>query len=242
MTPALLGCRRVTREPISAVAVSALPSALITASRSRANRRAGRLGIRHAVCKASVACLPRNEHPHRVGVPTRAATFPGRGLPRAGGSLKLTFSVVGGRMNDNKRERGQGLVEFALILPILLLTVLLFLYFAQLFNTWSGLQAGAVAGARQASDSGSVSKVEEVVKETLQAHGVGPGDVAVTTTVLNPDGSPKGCWVELCPVEFGDLVLVEVVKPFEIRVLGWQAAGELPASHQVRAQHGVWLP
>ena len=145
-------------------------------------------------------------------------------------------------MNENKRESGQGLVEFALILPILLLTVLLFMAFAQLFNTWSGLQAGAVAGARQASDSGSVIDVEEVVKATLEAHAVDPADVDVTATVLNPDGSSKVCWVEPCPVEFGDLVLVEVAKPFEIRVLGWQAEGELPASHQVRAQHGAWLP
>ena len=145
-------------------------------------------------------------------------------------------------MNENRRERGQGLVEFALILPILLLTVLLFLSFAQLFNTWSGLQAAAVAGARQASDSGSVMDVEEVVKETLTAHAVDPGDVEVATTVLNPDGSSKVCRVEPCPVEFGDLVLVEVVKPFYIRALGWQAEGKLPASHQVRAQHGVWLP
>ena len=145
-------------------------------------------------------------------------------------------------MNKDKRERGQGMVEFALILPILLLTELLFLYFVQLFNTWSGLQAGAVAGARQASDSGSVAGVEEVVEETLRAHAVDPADVEVTTTVLNPDGSPKACWVEPCPVEFGDLVLVEAVKPFEIRVLDWQAEGNLPASHQVRAQHGVWLP
>ena len=69
-----------------------------------------------------------------------------------------------------------------------------------------------------------------------------PSDVVVVTTVLNPDGSPKVCWVEPCPVEFGDLVLVEVAKPFEIRVLGWRAEGELPASHQVRAQHGAWVP
>ncbi len=142
-------------------------------------------------------------------------------------------------MNECKRERGQGLVEFALILPILLLTTLLFLYFAQLFNTWSGLQAGAVAGARHASDTGSVSGVEDAVKATLEAHAVDPADVDVTTTVLNPDGSPKAPPYD---VEFGDLVVVEVVKPFEIRVLTWQAQGQLPASHQVRAQHGVWTP
>jgi hypothetical protein len=145
-------------------------------------------------------------------------------------------------MIKEKRERGQGLVEFALILPILLLTVLLFMYFAQLFNTWSGLQAAAVAGARHASDSGSVMDVEEVVKETLEAHAVDPGDVGVTTTVLNPDGSPKPCWIKPCPLEFGDLVMVEVVKPFQIRVLAWQAEGQLPASHRIRAQHGAWLP
>ena len=145
-------------------------------------------------------------------------------------------------MAEDKWERGQGLVEFALILPILLLTVLLFLSFAQLFNTWSGLQAAAVAGARQASDSGSVSKVEAVVKDTLQAQGVDPSGVKVTTTVLNPDGSRKICLVKPCPVEFGDLVLVEVVKPFTIHVLGWEAEGKLPAGHQVRAQHGVWTP
>jgi hypothetical protein len=139
-------------------------------------------------------------------------------------------------------EQGQNLVEFALVLPILLLTVLLFLYFAQLFNTWSGLQAAAVAGARHASDAGSVVKVEDVVRETLAANAVDPSDVKITTTVLNPDGSPKPCKVKPCPVEFGDLVLVELAKPFEIHVLGWHAGGELPASHRVRAQHGVWEP
>jgi len=145
-------------------------------------------------------------------------------------------------MYEPKRESGQGLVEFALILPILLLTVLLFVYFAQLFNTWSGLEAAAVAGARHASDTGSVTGAADVVKETLQAHAVHTADVEITTTILNPDGSPKQCWVHPCPIEFGDLVVVEVVKSFDVRVLAWQAEGKLPASHQVRAQHGVWLP
>ena len=145
-------------------------------------------------------------------------------------------------MKKQRREEGQGLVEFALILPILLLTTLLFLYFAQLFHTWSGLQAGAVAGARHASDTGSLSGVEDVVHKTLATHTLDPADVEIEATALNPDGSPKVCWVEPCLVEFGDMVVVDVLKPFEIQVLGWQAEGKLPASHQVRAQHGVWLP
>jgi hypothetical protein len=139
-------------------------------------------------------------------------------------------------------ERGQNLVEFALILPILLLATLLFLYFAQLFNTWSGLQSAAVAGARHASDTGSLLGVDKVVRDTLAAQAVDPAGVEVSATALNPDGSPKVCWVKPCPLEFGDLVRVEVSKPFEIHVLAWHAQGQLPARHQVRAQHGVWLP
>ena len=147
-------------------------------------------------------------------------------------------------MNNETRgdQRGQGLVEFALILPILLLTVLLFIYFVQLFNTWSGLQSAAVAGARHVSDTGAVSGTEDEIRQALLAHAVDPGDVGITITILEADGSPKICFVEPCPVEFGDLVLVELSKPFDIRVLSWQAQGQLPASHQVRAQHGAWLP
>ena len=145
-------------------------------------------------------------------------------------------------MKRQKREGGQGLVEFALILPILLLTVLLFIHFAQLFHTWSGLQAGAVAGARHVSDTGSLNGVENVVKETLEAQLVDSSDVRIKAQVLNPDGSPKHCFIHPCPVEFGDLVVVEVVKPYNIRVLGWRAEGKLPASHRVRAQHGAWTP
>jgi hypothetical protein len=140
---------------------------------------------------------------------------------------------------QKSRERGQGLVEFALILPILLLTVLLFMSFAQLFNTWSGLQSAAVAGGRYASDTGSLSGVEAVIRDTLAAQAVDPGDVAITLTVLNADGSPK---TPPYDVEFGDLVRVELAKAFDVKVLGWQAQGQLPASHQVRAQHGVWTP
>ena len=98
---------RVTREPTLAMAVSALnlsPSALGVPVGApsfalpgtpprRTNRKAGKLGTCRAVCRPHAARLPRDTYPHGVGVPTRAATFPGTGLPRAGGSRKLTISL-----------------------------------------------------------------------------------------------------------------------------------------------------
>jgi hypothetical protein len=96
---------RVTGEPTLAVDVSALglpplalglpvgvmPFALLGTSPGRTNRQAGRSGICRAVCRPDAARLPRDAHPHGVGVPTRAATFPGTGLPGAGGRCNLTF-------------------------------------------------------------------------------------------------------------------------------------------------------
>ena len=73
------------------VLVGALSYVLFGTSPEQANRRAGRSGIRWAACRPKVARLPRDAHPHGVGVPTRAATFPGTGLPRAGGRRNLTF-------------------------------------------------------------------------------------------------------------------------------------------------------
>ncbi len=194
------------------------------------------------VLAAFADCAPLTKGAHGVGGLPPEATFPGTGLPSRRWLPGRVWSRDESGADGPKGEQGQGLVEFALILPILLLTTLLFIYFAQLFNTWSGLQAGAVAGARQASDTGSVTGVEAAVRDALEAHTVDPADVQITATVLNADGSPKTCWVEPCPVEFGDLVVVEVVKPFDIEVLNWRTQGKLPASHQVRAQHGVWSP
>ncbi len=99
MTGTPLHRPQVTQEPTLAVAVSDLKSpplaldvlvgapsfALLSMPPGRTNRRAGRSGIRRAVCRPDAARVPRDAHPHGVGVPTRAATFSWNGLSRAGG-------------------------------------------------------------------------------------------------------------------------------------------------------------
>ena len=108
MNQALATSLHAAHEPIPAVAVSApnlpllplgtsvstLPSILVTMTLDRASRKPGKPDPRPAACRANAAHLPRDAHARRVGVPTRAATFPGTGLSCAGGSLKLTFSVM----------------------------------------------------------------------------------------------------------------------------------------------------
>lgn len=140
-----------------------------------------------------------------------------------------------------QRERGQGMVEFALILPILLLTALLFLYVAELFHTWSGMQTAAVAGARYVSDTGAMTNLTPVVQQALANQSVDAGSVQIQWTLRNGDGSLKIC-VGPCPVEFGDLITVQLTRPFDIGVLDWRATGQLRAGHEVRVQHGTWVP
>jgi hypothetical protein len=105
MTGSPLHRPQATGEPTLAVAVSSsdlpllaldvpvsmLSFALLGTSPGQTNRRIGRSGTHRGMYRPNRARLPRDTHPHGVGVPTRAATFPGTGLPRAGGGRNLTF-------------------------------------------------------------------------------------------------------------------------------------------------------
>ena len=136
-----------------------------------------------------------------------------------------------------RRDKGQGLVEFALILPILLLTVLAFIYLANLFHTWSALQSAAVVGARQAARSGTIVKVEKTVYSYLQDNAVDVSDVKIKVAIRSPDGH-----LHPAPPRFGDWIEVRVRKPYDIEVLGWRAKGSIQGVHRLICEHGGWSP
>ncbi len=66
-----------------------------------------------------------------------------------------------------KRSEGQALVEFAIVLPLLLLLVMGIIDFGLMMQQYLTLNHGAREGARLAAVGGSASDVEARVKEIL---------------------------------------------------------------------------
>lgn len=67
-------------------------------------------------------------------------------------------------------ENGQTLVEFALILPILLLLVMGIIQFGIIFSAQIGITNAAREGARVAAVGYSVSEVQDTVSHTVGSH------------------------------------------------------------------------
>ena len=107
------------------------------------------------------------------------------------------------------------MVEFALVLPVLLLLVFGIIQFGILFNHYVTLTDAVRAGARQAAVSRTlpdpVGATEARVKQS--AAGLDENDLAITVTPLGPaDGTPT--WVQ------GGDVTVEATYPYAINLFG----------------------
>ena len=92
-------------------------------------------------------------------------------------------------------EKGQTLVEFALVLPILLLLVIGMLEFGRVLNAWLIVNNGAREGARYATVGVSEAEVVAKVKEacpTLDSDSL----VVEVTGAQGPRGSPVTVRVE----------------------------------------------
>jgi len=93
-----------------------------------------------------------------------------------------------------KREGGQSLVEFALVLPIFLLVLFAIVDFGMAFHAWIAVTNSAREGARLGAVRGPATEIEQRVRDTT-----GTLDQAnLTVTVTNAEGDP------------GDSVIVDV--------------------------------
>jgi Flp pilus assembly protein TadG len=109
-----------------------------------------------------------------------------------------------------KNERGQTMVEFALVLPILVVLVLAIAQFGVAFNHYLALTDAARAAARQGAVSRQVPSPASVCQNAGYAAGTdlqGPG-----TTFLLSCSSP---WT------IGSNVTVTASYPYSISLLGW---------------------
>ena len=114
-----------------------------------------------------------------------------------------------------KDERGQALVEFALVAPILLLILLAIVQCGIAFNHYLTLTDAVRAGTREAAVSRSLPNPAGVAEARVRAAASGSLDdneldVTVTFKDLNGGGQV---------VQGGD-VTVKATYPFEIKILG----------------------
>jgi len=111
------------------------------------------------------------------------------------------------KRNAIRGERGQALVEFTIILPILLLLILGILQFGIVFNNYITLTDAVRAGARQASVGRSVADPAGAAVSRVRASAAGLDQSKLAVTVTSP-------WTQ------GADVKVRATYPYDISLLG----------------------
>ncbi len=115
-----------------------------------------------------------------------------------------------------KREEGQALVEFIIVLPVLLLIVLGIIQFGSLFKDYIALTDAVRVGARQAAVSRTLPNPEAVVIARVQKAGVNLDKNQMTITIEPWDPvTQTNTWAQS-----GD-VTVHATYPYRIDLLGF---------------------
>ena len=129
-------------------------------------------------------------------------------------------------MRKLRKDNGQGMVEFALVLPILLLVMFGIIEFGRLLFTYSMISAASREGARYAAASGRLpgtaterhSDCAGIIAAATRIGafaGVGAGDV----TIAYDEGPGTSAYSSVCPpgqyVDLGDRVMVTVSTSFQ---------------------------
>jgi Flp pilus assembly protein TadG len=134
-----------------------------------------------------------------------------------------------------RREDGQALVEFALVVPVLLMLVTAILQFGLLFNKYITLTDAARSGARAlALGRGLSDPCDLAVTQTVaSAVGISLTASQVTTTLASPDSCGTGSYPSRTggnEVQ-GDEATVTATQPYSVSVFGLTLfSGQLSAS------------
>ncbi len=89
-----------------------------------------------------------------------------------------------------KREDGQSLVEFVLVLPIFLLVLFAIVDFGMAFHAWITVTNSAREGARLGSVHGSAAAIQQRVRNTASA--LDQANLTVTVTNADDQGGQPG--------------------------------------------------
>jgi Flp pilus assembly protein TadG len=124
-------------------------------------------------------------------------------------------------------DEGQAVVEFAVILPVLLLVLFAILQFGVLFNNYIQVTAAAREGARKAATSRTLG-VAGAESAATAAKSAAPG---LTTSNLGITYPNSPTFVQ------GSDVKVQVTYPYSISIIGLVvSSGNLTASTTMRVE------
>jgi Flp pilus assembly pilin Flp len=122
-------------------------------------------------------------------------------------------------------ERGQTMVEFALVVPILCIVLFGILQFGALYNDYVTLTDATRVGARKAA----VSRHEAFPQNVAEA--------AARDSAVGLDPAKLEVFVNAAAWEHGEPVTVEATYPYEIDLLGFSvASGELSSKTTERVE------
>jgi Flp pilus assembly protein TadG len=131
-----------------------------------------------------------------------------------------------------RRQEGQAMVEFALVLPLLLVIVLGIIHFGVVMNNYVTLTDAVRAGARQAAVSRTLPNPTQATEDRVKqsAAGLDSSKLEITVTPYNPsDGT--NTWVQ------GGDVTVEAKYPFAVKLLDWVVmSGKLKSTTTERVE------
>lgn len=120
------------------------------------------------------------------------------------------------RRSPETRSPGQALVEFALILPVFLLLLVMAIDFGRLFYTWIALHNAAREGANQGANTPAVT-----AQITAKAGGEkssqgqrGEGSAAISIACADPTGTTIPCTTASGGGGAGNTLTVTVSEPF----------------------------
>ena len=125
-------------------------------------------------------------------------------------------------------DAGQAVVEFAIILPVLLMVLFAILQFGVVFNNYIQVTAAAREGARKASVSRSLGTAAAETAATAAAKAAAPGLKQSSITVTYPN-SPTFA-------QCSD-VAVKVTYPYAISIIGVVvSSGNLSSTTTMRVE------
>jgi Flp pilus assembly protein TadG len=131
-------------------------------------------------------------------------------------------------LKRRKTDSGQAVVEFAVILPVLLMILFAILQFGIVFNNYIQVTAAAREGARKAAVSRSLGTAAAETAATSSAKSAAPGLKQSSITVSYPN-SPTFAQ--------GSDVTVKVTYPYSISILGIIVkSGNLSSSTTMRVE------